>query len=155
MAGRREHDSAGVVAGVATALLTARKDAEPYEMMLEAIGGGLGGRFGSHVPDVLEPAIHSHHRDVMHSITVATTLVAKGQKRAMKVVDRLRERADHLRARRETSTNLLERFILVLAEAACRMAAGFVAALIPGYVSHLALDAATPRGIPLIAAGIV
>jgi inner membrane protein len=155
MAGRREHDAAGVVAGVATALLTARKDAEPYELMLEAIGGGFGGRFGSHVPDVLEPAIHSHHRDVMHSIAVATVLVAEGQKRAMKLVDSLRERADKLRGRHDTSTDLFERFILVLAEAACRMAAGFIAALIPGYVSHLALDAATPRGIPLIAASII
>lgn len=155
MAGRREHDAAGVVVGVATALITARKDAQPYELMLEAIGGGFGGRFGSHVPDVLEPAVHSHHRDVMHSMTVATALVAKGQKRAMKVVDRLRERADELRGRRDASTDLFERFILVLAEAACRMAAGFVAALIPGYVSHLALDTGTPRSIPLLAARII
>ena len=137
---------------MATALMTARKNASPYELVLEALGGAFGGKFGSHVPDILEPAVHSHHRDVMHSVTVMSVLVAKGQKRAMRLVEDLRERADQYARRRDASTDLFERFILVLAEAACRVAAGFVAALVPGYISHLALDATTPRGIPLLAA---
>lgn len=154
MAGRREHDAAGVVVGVVTALITASKNAEPYELILEAVGGGLGGRFGSHGPDMFEPAVHPHHRDVMHSMTVAAALVAKGQKRAMNLVNRLHERAEELRGRHAISSDLFERMILTLAEAACRLAAGFVAALIPGYLSHLALDAGTPRSIPLLSARI-
>lgn len=154
MAGRREHDVAGTVVGFVSALLAAPKGASAPELAMELLGGALGGRFGSHIPDVLEPAIHSHHRDVCHSLTFAATALMTGAKLASDAQARLRMKADELRARREECDEGFERFVLGLSEIVCRVAAGFVGALVPGYVSHLVLDAGTPRGIPLLSARI-
>ena len=154
MAGRREHDVAGTVVGFVSALLAAPKDASAPELAMELLGGALGGRVGSHLPDFLEPAIHSYHRDVCHSLTFAVTALSAGAKLASDAQARLRVKADEFRARREQSDDGFERFVLGLAEIICRIAAGFVGALVPGYASHLALDAGTPRGIPLLSAAI-
>ena len=151
MAGRREHDAAGVVTGVATALLTTRRKASAYELVAEALGGAFGGRFGSRIPDVLEPAVHSYHRNVAHSVTFATAVTVKGKKRAARMQARLRAQADEYAERRAASGDWFEQIVLWIAETACRVA-GFVAGVIPGYLSHLVLDAGTPRGIPLLSA---
>jgi hypothetical protein len=37
-----------------------------------------------------------------------------------------------------------------LMEIACRLLAGFLAGLFAGYISHVALDFATPRCLPLV-----
>jgi hypothetical protein len=154
MAGRREHDVAGAIAGFVSALVTAPKSANAAELAMELLGGVLGGRVGSRIPDVLEPAIHSHHRDVCHGLTFAMTALPTGARLASTAQDRLRARADQFRARREASEDGFERLVMAVAEIVCRVAAGFVGAIVPGYASHLALDAGTPRGIPLMSSAI-
>lgn len=154
MAGRRDHDAAGTITGLVAALLAAPTDITAPELAMELLGGALGGRVGSHIPDVLEPAIHSHHRDVAHSLTFAATAAPAAMKLARRIQERLRAKADEFRARREASSDGYERFVMGLAEIACRVAVGFVGGLVPGYLSHLVLDAATPRGIPILSARI-
>jgi len=149
MAGRREQDAAGIVTGVATALLTRRKKASAYELVAEALGGALGGGIGSRLLDFFEPAIHSY-RNVVHSVAFAGTVTVKGTKRAARPQARLRAQADEFAERRTWHHGLFEWMVLWLAETACRVATGFIAGAIPGYLSHLALDAKTPRGIPLL-----
>jgi hypothetical protein len=50
-------------------------------------------------------------------------------------------------------TDPISRLLLSLFELMWRLAAGFANGLAAGYISHLALDAATPRSIPLLKAG--
>jgi hypothetical protein len=47
----------------------------------------------------------------------------------------------------------LTQFFLFLAEIALRLLAGFVNGIAAGYVSHLVLDAASPRSIPVLTKG--
>jgi len=47
----------------------------------------------------------------------------------------------------------LSKLLWTLAECFWRFLAGFTNGLAAGYISHLILDAATPRSIPLLAAG--
>jgi len=47
----------------------------------------------------------------------------------------------------------ISRLLLSLFELLWRLAAGFANGLAAGYLSHLALDAVTPRSIPLLKAG--
>jgi hypothetical protein len=99
-------------------------------------------------PDVLEPAIHSWHRDICHSWTVGSVLSAGGAK--------LEEWERHCRvkaaifrqmrlASREDPVKALFYF---LTELFWNLAAGFAVGFAAGYVSHLILDAATPLGLP-------
>jgi hypothetical protein len=50
-------------------------------------------------------------------------------------------------------TDPVTRFLSALFELFWRLAAGFFNGLRAGYVSHLALDAMTPRSIPLLTSG--
>lgn len=80
------------------------------------------GLFFGRLPDILEPALNPHHRQFFHSIAV---LIALGYG-AKKVYEwRAKDRA-----------KVFLRTVL--------LCAGM------GYISHLLLDAATPRSIPLL-----
>ena len=83
--------------------------------------GGLAA-FATRLPDVLEPAIHPHHRQFFHSIAFAA-LVGKLS-------------YDAYRWQPETDGQELVRHLLILAGSA--------------YLAHLALDLGTARGLPLI-----
>jgi hypothetical protein len=69
---------------------------------------------------------------------------------------RCREMADRFQAKRETpGAGELQRMFYAIAELLLRMAAGVLTGAAAGYVSHLLLDAVTPRGIPLICGQLV
>lgn len=67
MSSAAAHNTAGLLAGLVTAIL----DQSPDEERL-LLGGLLtaGAIAGAKLPDVLEPAIHSHHRALFHSFVV-------------------------------------------------------------------------------------
>lgn len=92
-------------------------DQERAVLLLAMAGSGI---VGAKLPDILEPAIHSHHRAFFHSL-----VVAGGVAWAIRKI---------LAWPRETPGQRLVR----------ATALGFAV----GYVSHLALDALTPRGLP-------
>lgn len=81
----------------------------------------IGTVFGK-LPDILEPALHSHHRQFFHSFTF---LVAIGY--ALKKIHEWETRDD---------TDTLLRLLILCAGAA--------------YISHLVLDGMTPRSLPLM-----
>lgn len=153
MANRREHDQAAVLTGVAHALITNTR-ASAYQLVTDVIGQVIGARVGARLPDWAEPALHSHHRDVVHGVTFAGVATVKGRRLARRLRRRLLAKAKGYAERRASSQHVFDRLVLWFAEAACRLAAGIVVGVIPGYLSHLFLDAATPRGIPLLSAGI-
>lgn len=73
------------------------------------------------VPDLIEPALHPHHRQFAHSVT-AGGLVTK-----------------LALAKCGIENELWDEFQKILAAAA-----------VAGYVSHLVLDGCTPHGLPLL-----
>lgn len=60
MPNRQTHAGVGVLAGVGVATCRAR-DRELSNMLLAAIGGGIGGYVGSRLPDVVEPPLSIAH----------------------------------------------------------------------------------------------
>lgn len=95
----------------------------PEEERLPTLGAMfVAGLAGLRAPDILEPAIHSHHRKFFHSFLVLGGLAWATQRLWVWKPETLEMR-------------------LVRAAA--------IGALV-GYCSHLLLDATTPRGLPLI-----
>lgn len=81
--------------------------------------GSVTGAIGGILPDIFEPAYHSHHRNVCHSLGAAI-LAGSGAIKAGK-------------------HQMLNPYLKTIAVAGCA-----------SYASHLILDAATPRGVPLL-----
>ena len=140
MSSRREHDEiggkVGVIAGVLSAWL--RGDLhEPLDVLAAAAGGYCGGRFGSILPDVFEPATSPNHRSTMHSVVVTSAIVAKGGAVLMdvggQVVASAQTRSDRM----------------------LRVAAASALAAAPiGYASHVVADSETPAGVPILTRGL-
>lgn len=164
MPGRRTHAYVGLTAGLGYAAFQA-KEQGAANLWVEAAGGALGGWWGGQMPDVLEPATSSWHRCLAHSGTAGAAIVSARSK-LTGCQDYCRERADSCRLRREAlnmvphpsrpdlfvaaPTDQWQHFLLLMQEVLWRLAAGVANGLAAGYVSHLALDAATPRSIPLL-----
>jgi hypothetical protein len=134
------------------------KQQKNHHWWAEVAGGALGGYIGGQLPDLLEPAISSWHRDVAHSCTAGGAIIAMGNALAA-FEAACRENAEKctaLQMEQHGNTfvfvpaNPISRLLLSLFELLWRVAAGFANGLAAGYVSHLALDYATPRSIPLL-----
>lgn len=151
MSSGKIHRVVGGVAGGVAAGVRAHRDPNG-RLLIEALAGMLGGSHGGMLPDVLEPAIHSHHRQVMHSWTLlggtalgvvrnAAALEAYIQSWTAKIGE-LEELAPQAAP--------FEAFLIRLGAVGLHAAIGYVTGLAAGYASHLALDALTPRGLPLL-----
>ncbi|MCE9580089.1 MAG: metal-dependent hydrolase [Deltaproteobacteria bacterium] len=155
MSNRRTHRTVGAAVGAASALVMLEKNATPLESVAEIFGGGLGGILGSALPDIVEPATSPNHRDIFHSAAAAAGLVRQARRRVSTYQRALCTKADaYAVKRKQPDASFLDQLIAFIAEIGLRVAAGFVSALAPGYLSHLALDASTPKSIPLLAARV-
>ncbi len=117
MANGITHSIAGGLCGLGVVLSEQDKQS-PINPVL-AIGTGLA---FAKLPDILEPAIHPHHRQFCHSVAVLTA-VGYGIKKAYEW-------------KPQDSTGEFWR--------ALALCAGI------GYISHLVLDGITPRSLPLL-----
>jgi hypothetical protein len=150
MPNRDVHAVAGLVAGLATGLATATLVAEEHQAVhilvcaLSGVGGGL-------VPDFIEPALSPNHRSLAHSFVavggLALAVKANYHAQCLKRATACEQRAVLLpvgcpewRAERRTA-------------ATWRVMAASTLGFVAGYASHLALDGATPKGLPVVAAG--
>src|SRR5258708_140013 len=79
MADGKTHKAIGMTSGAIFAAYKA-KNQTPENFIIEAIGGALGGYAGGILPDYLEPAISSWHRDIAHSVAAGSTVVAGAKK---------------------------------------------------------------------------
>jgi hypothetical protein len=165
MPGKKTHSYVGLTAGVGYAAFQAKEQGS-VNLFIEAAGGALGGWCGGQLPDVIEPGTHSWHRSFAHSGVVGTGIVTKGRSKLNLCQDQFRKQADACRLKRDSlkmvphpsQPNLFipapsdqwEHLCLTIQELLLRFAAGFVNGLAAGYVSHLVLDAGTPRSIPLL-----
>lgn len=119
MSSAAAHHAAGLTTGLIGAIL----DQCPEEERL--VLGGLmtaGAIAGAKLPDILEPAIHSHHRAFFHSVAVLF-----GAAWATRMLWDWRP---------QTAEQRLLRAVLI-------------GSLI-GYCSHLGLDSLTPRRLPIV-----
>lgn len=113
------HLVAAAATGMSFVALEHATDAKSKSNPALAIAlASLGGK----LPDILEPAVHPHHRKFFHSIAVLAS-IGWGVKKAYQW---------------DVGTPL---------EKLARLAIIFGGV---GYLSHLVLDASTPMGIPII-----
>jgi hypothetical protein len=150
MPNRRTHQAVGLTAGGVAAAYRARNEARG-DQILEGLGGGIAGWTGGQLPDVLEPAISSYHRDIAHSWT-AMYGVSKLFPALEEWEEECRLRSNHYyRLRMTSGLDPLSAVAYLIAEVLWRLAAGALSGLAAGYASHLVLDFFTPRGLPLLA----
>jgi len=118
MANEKTHAIVGGLAGLGMSLCDKSKGLDRSNPLLAA---AVGTAFGK-LPDILEPALHPHHRQFCHSFVMLLS-IGYGMKRAYEW---------------EPKDNI-DKFLRCIA-----LCAG------AGYISHLVLDASTPRSLPLI-----
>ena len=171
MPGKETHSYVGATAGAGYAAFQAKGQA-PLNFLAEVAGGAVGGWYGGLLPDLIEPGASSWHRSFAHSGTVGGTIVAMNET-LTECQKFCREQAEYCRIEGEKSGLMIMKphasvpnvFVPVppspweplgwkIAELLCRFAAGFTPGLAAGYVSHLALDALSPRSIPLLTGGV-
>jgi hypothetical protein len=149
MSNHRTHVRVGAVAGGAAAAYLARHQPGPLALA-ETLGGGLAGALGAKIPDILEPAVHSWHRSTAHSVTVGGGAVAVAMRSVRSWQRHCRDQvAQHSRQQAESAdpiVGLWHGLMVLVWSFLCGVAPGMAA----GYMSHLALDACTPRGLPVI-----
>ncbi|RKH69069.1 hypothetical protein D7X96_15935 [Corallococcus interemptor] len=106
------------------------------------------------MPDIIEPAIHSHHRSTFHSLTTASAVTYGALQKKVDLPAMLRNEAALVHQRvAATQANGNSAFLDQLLELFLHFLAGAAAGTAAGYVSHLACDATTPRSIPLFTRG--
>jgi hypothetical protein len=161
MPDRRTHQLVGIATSTACAAYRARNQ-NPRHQLPEIAGGAVGGYLGSTFADYLEPAISSWHRGSAHSAGTGAMVFW--------LVDQLTEWETFCRRRAEECAAIpmvavltpqgivfvpaqlsrLEQLFRNMAELFWRFLAGVPTGFATSYLSHLTLDAATPRSIPLL-----
>lgn len=153
MSNRATHHGVAALVGLGVGVYTARNQ-EGWPAVARLLGAVVGSLLGGSLPDVLEPAVHSWHRQSFHSwaVLAGSAGVTAGPPVALRrwigerdaAAERLRMQRVGLPAgdRDRTALWLAEMFEHVLVGAAVGLPAG--------YASHLVLDAASPRGLPPI-----
>lgn len=153
MPDRHNHRWISSVGGLGVGLYLSRDC--PAEVAVVRIGAALlGTRVGGALPDIIEPGSHSWHRKTAHSMAVEGTLTWMGMNPPSDVqgaVDHWEETARQLREQRSSlPANDSRRMGLWFKEMGLHAMIALLAGLILGYVLHLAADATTPRGLPII-----
>ena len=141
------HRYVGMATGAGYAAFQA-KEQPGFGLAMEMFGGGVGGFYGGQLPDIFEPGISSWHRATAHSATIGAGIAAMRAK-AMAWESYCREQAEIQRQKQLASTDPIIQLLHSMAVMFWHFLAGFVNGAGAGYLSHLALDAITPRSIPV------
>jgi hypothetical protein len=152
MPNRRVHLRAGAAVGAGAALVQAIGQ-RPQYAMLEAFGGAIAGAMGGATPDVMESSARfgPNHRDSAHSAMAIAGVVKTAVSLNLEWVQHWRQLSDRLLAAVEQEgVGSPRRLTYQLQGMAARVAAGMLAGFAAGYLSHLVLDAETPKGLPLV-----
>lgn len=141
MPGRQTHLGFGACVGAVSAFAVAQRtgSGDPF---FEGIGGALAAAFSAGLPDDLEPATSPSHRAFAHSLAAAG-MVSSAIPTLLRFAEECRA---PYRCRPVLPASNSEAINRLLAH----LAAGFAVGLAVGFLSHLALDARTPKGLPLM-----
>ncbi len=150
MPNRKTHKKVGAAFGAGAAFL--KSSGQPMEYrLIEALGGAFGGYYGGIMPDIFDPATSPNHRSWGHGVIPVAGVARYTIPNVGDWQKNLRDLANTCAARRENAQTEADAFLYGAAEIACRLGVGAVPGLIAGYISHLVLDAGTPKRLPLIA----
>ncbi len=144
---RKEHLAVGIIAGLGVGLATAVL-VEKRDRWLHVVTCTLSAGVGARLPDVMEPALSPNHRGVAHSVAagvgVGVLMRARHHARCLELALECDRRAAALQ--RDSPQWGAE----VRGARLWRLAAAALLGLLAGYASHLVMDGATPRSLPLI-----
>jgi hypothetical protein len=145
------HRTAGGLSGLCAAAV--RASSRPNEaVVLESIGGCLGGIAGGSLPDILEPATWPGHRSFCHSLLAGGIGLAVAMNTVAQWESFCREHAELARAKmRSDAPTSWDRLLHWIQWILWQIATGLLVGLLAGYSSHLVLDFATPACLPLVA----
>jgi hypothetical protein len=162
------HKYVGAAAGMGYAAFEA-KGQTPLNLFIEMSGGTLAGYFAAQLPDKFEPALSSWHRSFAHSGTTAAALTTAARTKLLDWQKFCRAKADECHSRINqpkmvpnplqpnvsvtVPNDPVTQFFLGLEELMWHFLAGLANGLAAGYVSHIVLDALSPRSVPLLVAG--
>ena len=149
MPSKQAHINCGSLVGFGAAAYRA-KDQDPIFAFAEMLGGAVGGRLGGQFPDRIEPATSSYHRGPAHSYSTGAAMLSLGKSSVEWCESGCRAGAERLRQQRHESSDNWTGILNFFCEFALHFVAGAVTGVVAGYVSHLMLDARTPRGLPLL-----
>lgn len=147
MPNRGTHTLIGAIGG-ALASYIAEPQLRGSDRFWNVVGGALGGAIGGRLPDMLEPATNPNHRQFAHGVlpAIGVTVATKNMRR--KARDKARSWAN------QAHTPSASRALRVGESGPPRelrfVALGALRGLETGYASHLAADALTPKGLPLV-----
>lgn len=144
----KTHRVFGTVTGAVIATHKARS-LPPAQQLIEGIGGALGGRSAAIWPDLIDPPTSPNHRSVGHGFLATTVMLDLAYHNLDHWQAQLRNRAEEYARLRDTATDPLTWCWYALCWALCHLASGALAGVMAGYASHIALDALTPKGLPL------
>jgi len=154
MSNLAEHDEAGIAAGAILSLVLALKSSvrgEEWDVVAQVLGGAVGGKLGSRLPDLIEPPTSSWHRSTAHSLVATAAVATGGVAKGNRLAERLRVAARDARIRGDENPDA--RAVHTMRRLLNSFGAGVATGMPAGYVSHTLLDAATPRSIPIITKG--
>lgn len=152
MPNRDVHEVAGVLAGALAAYHFGKVET-PQQLAFEVAGGAIGGYWGAKLPDVFDPPTCPNHRHFAHGCVSCSLAIWAAYESLLSLQNFLRAEADRLAFERQQATDGVLIVLSIAAEASLRIAVGAIAGVVAGYASHLALDAFTPKGLPLICRG--
>ncbi|MGH9770402.1 MAG: hypothetical protein ACRD4Q_01655 [Candidatus Acidiferrales bacterium] len=124
--------------------------ASSNQVPLEALGGALGGYLGGLCPDFFDPPTSPNHRALGHGLAPAGLGGVAWLSNLDSAQGWLRRQAEQCRQRSVQAQSPSAAFWFQFLEFLCVLGAGVLAGFVAGYASHLALDFATPRSLPLI-----
>ena len=148
----RKHRVVGVLAGGGIALGT-RSAENGLELLIEMLAGMSGGALGAKFPDWAEPAVSSWHRGPVHSVTAASTTAVAATNGIAQLNQTVQQRITGLRLAKQQARTLEEQQQYTLEILFWLALVAFCKGAAVGYLSHVAMDATTPRGIPLLGIG--
>lgn len=143
------HALTSTAAGVACSLYKSNNQSG-LARFFESSGGAIGGYIGGILPDWVDPPLHPGHRSLGHGLAPVATGVAFWHRSLDDWQNHLRQIADQHAYCRATSTDFASSAWHAFAEWVLRLLSGFLARVGAGYITHVALDFATPRCLPLV-----
>ncbi len=150
MPNARVHKVSGGVAGAGYALIRAKGQSGGH-VIIETFGGAVGGTLGGLAPDRLDPPLWPGHRSVGHGLVPVAVAGDAVRRRVDGWQQSLRAEAERHAQTAAAATEPLDRLLHGFLELLFRFLAGLAAGFAAGYISHVALDAFSPAGLPLLA----
>jgi uncharacterized membrane protein YfcA len=148
MPNRREHQTKSAIVGAAAALYCAR-NGDPPNLIIEGLGGAVGGYVSGTWADELDPPWSPNHRGFGHAV-LPTALVSSIYLNDLEKWQLwLRNQASKHGLQAATAEWPWAQLWQQVLEAFCRFLAGVIAGLLPGHWTHLLLDARTQMSLPV------